>query len=216
MRLLRKLGRVIGITSVTEVPISWYINFRRSNRKSFFESGLFSITENDLQTIYGELKNLDSKLAERKGFGETRFWQLLLDQDKMPGSKPPWGMLTAINLNSQKIMWQVPFGQEHDANRNRIHPGARNFGGTIVTQSDLIFATGTTDGFARAYSLGDGRELWKDKLPYAGSSPPMTYSYEGCQYVIFNASGGKFVGFTNNPGDATVAYRLPSCLTSAQ
>jgi quinoprotein glucose dehydrogenase len=166
-----------------------------------------------LNEIYRDISILDKKIAQKNGFNDTSNYQLLLDQDGLPGSNPPWGYITSINLNTGKTNWVRPFGFETDRKSGKKYEGARNFGGAIITKSNLVFATGTTDNYARVYDLKNGDELWSNLLPYAGSSPPMTYKYRNCQYIIFNASGGKYVGF-DSLGDATVAYKLSSCKSS--
>ncbi len=40
------------------------------------------------------------------------FWQVLLDKDRNPATKPPWGGLAKIDLVTGKIIWDVPFGKE--------------------------------------------------------------------------------------------------------
>ena len=64
---------------------------------------------------------------------------------------------------------------------------------------------------ARAYSTEDGKLIWERELPFSGSAPPMTYIFKGCQYVVFTATGGQFIGF-DKKGDATVAYKLDQCV----
>ena len=86
----------------------------------------------------------------------------------------------------------------------------QNFGGIVNTSSNIFFATGTTDEKVYAFDTKNGDMLWSDHLPAAGSAPPMTYKYNGCQYIIFNATGGRFFGFKKNL-DATLAYKLNTC-----
>ncbi len=178
---------------------------KKINPYSFAE-----VSPKELAQFYDVLYKIDGEIYSKNGFEKRVFPQLLLDQDSLPGNNPPWGLLTAVDLNSGRNRWQIPFGQEKDLSTGMIYRGARNIGGAIITQGRLVFATGTTDEYARAYDLDSGAELWKDKLPYAGSAPPMTYKYNGCQYVLFNASGGRFVGF-GNLGDATVSYKISAC-----
>ena len=138
-------------------------------------------------------------------------WQMLTDLYDKPVSSPPWGYLSAIDLSTKNLLWQVPFGYEVDGHGNKI-PGSRNMGGVLTTKSGLIFASGAVDKMARAYDIENGSELWSATLKAAGSAPPMTYAYNGCQYVIFTATGGRFSFFGPNGRDIElVAYKLPSC-----
>jgi quinoprotein glucose dehydrogenase len=134
---------------------------------------------------------------------------MLLDKDGLPGSNPPWGEMTAIDLNSGHIKWKIPFGEVKDPSSKNIIFGDVNFGGAIITKPGLIFANGTRDGYARAFNIQNGEELWKASLPAPGSAPPMTYNFEGCQYVVFTATGGQFYGYRRS--DAIVAYKLKNC-----
>jgi len=137
-------------------------------------------------------------------------WQLLLDQDDLPATQPPWGQLAAIDLETGKINWKTPFGQRKIPGTSKVIFGDINFGGVLSTSSGLVFATGTPDEMARAFNSKTGEELWAGKLPAAGSAPPMTYEFKGCQYVIFTATGGRFVGYGTR-SDSTVAFKLNTC-----
>ena len=147
-------------------------------------------------------------LEDKGQFYYRGTYQYLLDQDGQFGSDPPWGYITALNLNSGKIKWKIPFGDVFDKKTGLTYQGDVNFGGVIVTAGDLIFATGTRDSKARAFDLNSGGLLWESVLPATGSAPPMTYLANGCQFIIFTATGG---GRFKNYSDSTVAYRLNSC-----
>ena len=73
---------------------------------------------------------------------------------------------------------------------------------------DYQYQISTPDKNIIAYKSSDGNELWRKKLEYAGSSPPMTYMYKGEQYLIVNSSGGKYYGFEKEMGDAIYAFKL--------
>lgn len=67
----------------------------------------------------------------------------LLDENGYPGSKPPWGTLNAIDLNTGKLVWKVPLGEYEELTRQGIpKTGAENFGGAMVTAGGLVFALG--------------------------------------------------------------------------
>ncbi len=163
----------------------------------------------DLQTLYGYFRTLDESGDRQRAFSLAGFWQLLLDDQGRPGSKPPWGHLTAIDLNTGKQAWQVPFGR-YDQLRRQGQPvqGQRNHGGVIATASGLLFATGTLDNRIRAYDARNGHELWSYKLPAAGSTPPSTYLLDGVQYLVVVAGGGQHVEFSGR-SDQIIAFRLP-------
>ena len=130
-----------------------------------------------------------------------------MDENKLPASPPPWGKIVAIDINSGKINWSIPFGYRSISSSKKIK-GDINFGGVLSTRGNIFFATGTPDEYARAYNSLNGEEIWKFKLPVAGSAPPMTYLHEDEQYVVFNASGGRFFGFSDQLGDYLIAFKL--------
>ena len=114
----------------------------------------------------------------------------LFDQNGYPGSKPPWGNLTSINLNNGKIIWQVPFGEYEELSKKGISiTGTENYGGATGTAGNIIFATGTVDKKIRAFDSSNGKEVWSYQLKFAGSGPPSTYFVDGKQYVIVASTG---------------------------
>ena len=135
-------------------------------------------------------------------------WQIFLNNYKLPASPPPWGKIISVNISDAKVNWEIPFGEEVYSGK-KIN-GLQNFGGIVNLGSNIFFATGTTDEKIYAFDVINGEKIWADDLPAAGSAPPMTFEYNGCQYIVVNATGGRFFGFKKNL-DATVAYKLNTC-----
>jgi quinoprotein glucose dehydrogenase len=132
----------------------------------------------------------------------------LLDANGYPGSKPPWGTLNAIDLNTGKLVWKVPLGEYEELTRLGIpKTGTENFGGAMATGGGLVFGAGTRDLNIRAFDKTNGDELWHYKLPYGGFAPPATYEINGRQYVVIASTGGGKLG--GELGDAYVAFALP-------
>ena len=136
----------------------------------------------------------------------------LRDLDGYPGVKPPWGTLTALNLNTGKIIWQMPLGYYETLKSKEINTGTENYGGATATAGGLVFAAGTLDKLIRAFDTETGKELWSYKLPYIGSAPPASYEIHGEQYIVIPASGGITLKI-NYPdlveqGDAIVAFKI--------
>jgi len=136
----------------------------------------------------------------------------LSDLDGYPGVKPPWGTLTALNLNNGKIKWQVPLGFYEKLKNKEGTTGTENYGGATATAGGLVFAAGTFDKLIRAFDSKNGEELWSYKLPYIGSAPPTSYEVNGEQYIIIPATGGVTLA-TIHPklveqGDAFVAFKI--------
>jgi quinoprotein glucose dehydrogenase len=121
--------------------------------------------------------------------------------------KPPWGTLTAIDLNRGEIAWQKPLGELPELSRQGIPPtGTENYGGPIVTASGLLFIAATKDEKIRAFDARTGEVLWEASLPAGGYATPSTYAVNGRQYVVIACGGGKL---GTKSGDAYVAFALP-------
>ena len=169
-----------------------------------------SVTQNDLIELNKLFNRVDKEVWEKHHEASETFWQLILDQDGLPGSNPPWGTITASNLVNGETIWNIPFGFATDPNYHKKYEGDMNFGGVMTTASNIFFASGTRDAYARAYNVLDGKKIWEVKMPAAGSAPPMSYFYNGCQYIIFTATGNKFFGYDQH-SDSLLAYKLREC-----
>ena len=117
--------------------------------------------------------------------------------DGLPLLKPPYGHLTAIDLNRGEIAWHVPFG---DDARLRAHPalkgvalpeklGAAGVQGAIVTKAGLIFVGGG-DTALHAVDVKNGADLWSYPFAHRTGGTPMTYSFNGKQYVVIAVGNG--------------------------
>jgi quinoprotein glucose dehydrogenase len=125
----------------------------------------------------------------------------------LPAIKPPWGTLTAIDLNTGEHRWRIPLG-EHPALNAKGAPGTgtEQYGGPIVTAGGLVFIAATQDAKFRAFDKTTGKLLWETTLPAAGYATPSTFSVRGTQYVVIAAGGGKL---GTKSDDVYVAFALP-------
>jgi quinoprotein glucose dehydrogenase len=127
-------------------------------------------------------------------------------------TKPPYTTLTAYDLNTGEIKWQVPNGDHPPtiaaggpANTGGL--GAR--GGMVVTKGGLVFQAGG-DGKFRAYDEDTGKVLWAGTFVGNAGGVPVSYEAKGRQYVVMIASQGGGGGDGNPPpASGMVAYALP-------
>ena len=123
-----------------------------------------------------------------------------------PAICPPWGSLSAINLNSGKLLWKIPLGDYPELKAKGIHSGTENYGGPVVTAGGLLFIAATKDRKFRAFNKRTGKLLWEVDLPAAGFATPSLYQIKGKQFIVLACGGGKM---KTKSGDAYVAFTLP-------
>lgn len=124
-----------------------------------------------------------------------------------PAIRPPWGTLSAIDMNTGEYRWRIPLGEHSELRKpGAADTGAEQYGGPIVTAGGLVFIAATMDEKFRALDKDTGKLLWQTTLPAAGYATPSTYMVDGRQYVVIAAGGGKL---GTKSGDAYVAFALP-------
>jgi quinoprotein glucose dehydrogenase len=132
-----------------------------------------------------------------------------LDPDDYPATAPPWGTFSAIDMNTGKYLWKIPFGTYPElAAKGMMDTGSDNYGGPVVTAGGLVFIGATVfDSKFHVFDSTTGKLLWETTLPYAGLATPSTYMVDGKQYVVIAASGGQT---SRKPrGGLYIAYALP-------
>jgi quinoprotein glucose dehydrogenase len=133
-----------------------------------------------------------------------------LNVQGLPIVKPPYGVVSALNLDRGDLVWQVPHGDTPDAVRN--HPALRGVNipktgqqgsvGLVVTKTLVILGdpqvTTTPEhprgAMLRAYDKQTGNQVGAVWMPAPQSGSPMTYSVDGKQYIIVAVSGGSYSG----------------------
>ena len=133
----------------------------------------------------------------------------------MPCPAPPWGLLTAVDLVSGRVIWSQPIGTGRDTgpfgieSRLPITMGVPMSGGSITTRSGLVFIGATAERTFRAFDITTGKELWSARLPAAGVATPMTYLSQASsrQFVVI-AAGGR-PGMVTRLSTKLVAFALP-------
>jgi quinoprotein glucose dehydrogenase len=132
-----------------------------------------------------------------------------------PCQQPPYGMLSAVDLRTGKLLWTQRFGTGRDsgpfgmASHLPFTMGVPSIGGSAATASGLFFIAASQDQYLRAYETLSGKELWRARLPAGGQATPMTYASRasGRQFVVIAAGGHG--GLATKGGDYVVAYALP-------
>ena len=168
--------------------------------------GYFFVNSNDFGQIAQNTVAADGSAQTADNPALGRFWN---PETRLPCQQPPWGALSAINVNTGKIAWSVPLGVTDTLPAAIANTGRPNVGGSIATASGLVFVAATDDSRFRAFDAKNGKELWTFKLGASGHSTPITYmGRDGRQYVAVVATGGSFL---DSPitSDALEVFRLP-------
>jgi quinoprotein glucose dehydrogenase len=122
----------------------------------------------------------------------------------LPALAPPWGTLTAIDLNTGQFVWRDTLGNDKRFPGVK-NTGTENYGGSAITKSGLLFIGATSDGMFRAFNKNTGKLLWQFKLPNAAFATPSVYEVNGKEYVVIACGGGKL---GTQSGDSYVAFAL--------
>ncbi len=132
---------------------------------------------------------------------------------------PPWSTLTAYDLNSGAIRWQVPNGGVLELEKEgHTGTGARDpRGGPVVTAGGLIFAATASDHKIRAYDEDTGAVLWEHETPTGSDGVPAVYQVGGREYIAFCVAGGDGLNLGRRPNpqatpppSAYMVFALPN------
>lgn len=135
----------------------------------------------------------------------TTGYNKFLTKEGYPAVMPPWGTLSAIDLNTGKLLWKDTLGDYPELKARGIHSGTENYGGPVVTAGGLLFIAATADSKFRAFNKRTGQLLWETDLPACGFATPAVYEVDGKQFVVIACGGGKL---GKKPGDAYLAFSL--------
>jgi quinoprotein glucose dehydrogenase len=153
----------------------------------------------------------DKEVSPQRGapFGMMRV--ALTGPFGLPCNPPPWGELHAIDMHDGHVVWHVPLGTTEDLVPFSQYilgkTGTPNLGGPMVTKGGLVFIGATMDDYLRAFDAKSGAELWRARLPAGGQATPMTYMWNGRQFVVIAAGG--HAKLNTKRGDEIVAFALP-------
>lgn len=174
--------------------------------------GFKHLSKEEKENILSYLNNeIPKEVVSTNQKGYTSPFQMtgynkFLDSKGLPALSPPWGTLNAIDLNTGKYVWKIPFGDEPTlALKGITGTGAENYGGPIVTASGLLIIGAAKDGKLRIYASKTGKLLKTILLPAAAFATPSTYAVNGKQYIVI-ACGGTKLGTPK--GNKYVAFSL--------
>ncbi len=154
----------------------------------------------------GEGQDMVPYRARGKATPNSRFW----DSNLVPCQKPPWGFLTAIDMNTGEFKWRSVLGVIDALTARGIAPtGTANIGGSMVTAGGLIFIGATNDSRFRAFDKETGKELWTTRLAASAHATPASYLGKKTkkQFVVIAAGGGN--KYSTGYADELVAFTLP-------
>lgn len=195
--ILHGSGRMPGSPNLTTPQLNALISYLRtgdagegsaSNAGNAINAGSASKSQTSTKSEMAAAQS-DANAEPYLFTGYRKF----LDPDGYPAIAPPWGTLTAIDLNSGRTLWQQPLGQYPALAANGLaNTGSENYGGPIVTAGGILFIGATVyDRTFRAFDSATGKLLWQTQLPCAGVATPSTYQVDGRQFVVIAASGAR-------------------------
>lgn len=178
--------------------------------------GFEHLNDDEKAAVVNYLYGIENKTSDLHSLGMSSHKNVLpyrhtgynrfFDEEGYPAIKPPWGILSAIDLNEGAIMWQVPLGEFKELTERGVpKTGTQNYGGPVVTAGGLVFIAATVDSYIRAFDKETGDELWKHELPACGFATPSVYQVNGKQYVVIACGGGKR---GKKSGDTYLAFSL--------
>ncbi|HYE75253.1 MAG TPA: pyrroloquinoline quinone-dependent dehydrogenase, partial [Blastocatellia bacterium] len=158
----------------------------------------------------GATNRMKGEFGRQTGTPYALYREPLMGPNGLPCIAPPWGKLTAVDLSTGEIKWDVPLGKIPALSvigKKADEYGSFNFGGSFVTAGGLLFISAAMDEKLRAFDVETGKLLWEGQLPASAQAAPMTYAINGKQYVVICAGGHGKLG--TKRGDYVVAFALP-------
>jgi quinoprotein glucose dehydrogenase len=210
---IEKMSNMIKGLKYTEATFKALISSGRNMMPSFSQ-----LSEGEKTALASYILNIPSKQKEKfakpvrkvnpyydipYAVGGGKF----LTKEGYPAITPPWGTLTAVNMNTGEVVWKETLGDYPELKAKGIHSGTENFGAPAITAGGLLFIGATSDEKFRAYNKRTGELLWEVDLPAAGIATPSVYEVNGKQFVVIACGGGGKM--RTKSGDTYVAFALP-------
>lgn len=139
------------------------------------------------------------------------YWLTALN---VPCNAPPYGLISAVDLNTGKLLWSDSLGTSLGSGAFGIGMplalpmGTPNHAGSLTTSTGLTFIGATKDNLFQAFDLKTGKILWQVELPGGGGSAPITYTVDGKQYLVIHAGGSGAI--QSRRSTKMVAFALPN------
>jgi quinoprotein glucose dehydrogenase len=152
--------------------------------------------QRETETVWG------GEFGRQRGTPYAMYREWLVAPNGQPCNPPPWGAIVAFDLKNGKLRWESPLGVMVPG----WPAGSPNLGGPLATAGGLVFTGAAVDPHLRAFDADTGTEVWTMELPASAQATPMTYEWNGKQYIVVCAGGhGKL---RSKMGDAVVAFAL--------
>lgn len=175
-----------------------------------FELKLIPRDEYNKMRETGATNRVKGEFGRQNGTPYAMYREPLMSPTGTPCIAPPWGKLTAVDMATGEIRWDVPLGRIPQLaliGNKAAEFGSINLGGSMVTAGGLVFIAASMDDKLRAFDAETGKVIWEGQLPASAQAAPMTYSVGGKQYVVISAGGHGKLG--TKRGDHVVAFALP-------
>jgi quinoprotein glucose dehydrogenase len=165
----------------------------------------------------GQFRRVDPSVPYTDMPGGGRFKD---PASNMMCNPPPWGSLTAVNVNTGEIVWRSALGVTDLLPDDKKVTGRPNLGGSIATAGGLVFIGATDDDRFRAFDANTGKTLWTYQLAASAVAVPSTYlGRDDKQYVVIVSTGGSFIeapltddsitAFALNPSATIITHASP-------
>ena len=185
------------------------------------ELGYLFVNTNELGQLAGMTDRAPNATGQAQAVGQGNRLHPSGPYEGVPGGgrfaamnmmcqQPPWGQLTAVDVNTGEFVWRVPLGVTDSLPPEKQKTGRPGNGGTIATAGGLVFVGATDDARFRGFDAKTGKEVWTFKLGGAANATPSTYlGKDGRQYVVITSTGGGFFG-APVADDSIMAFALPA------
>ncbi|MHA6731590.1 membrane-bound PQQ-dependent dehydrogenase, glucose/quinate/shikimate family [Devosia sp. A369] len=163
------------------------------------------------QGDWGDAREIGGLVAQ-KNTPYAAYPQFWLTGLGVPCIDPPYSYISAVDLNTGKLLWSQPFGSSKGSGALGINVpfelpmGTPTHGGSMITAGGLGFISAAKDNIFRAYDLATGNVAWQHELPAAGGAP-ISYTLDGEQYVTVMAGGQGAI--QSRYSTKMVAFKLP-------